>query len=164
MKKNKDNRVNRVRRSKITDEVFISTLIKTNGFISQAAKILNVSTQAVYKRIQENPHIKSVVIDIQEQSLDFVENQLFKKIKDGELSAIIFYLKCKGKKRGYTERTTLEELIDKRDAKVQVEFIRVKNQQIIDGHPTESKFMQIEDKSDIPAAMRAKEYKDIIDI
>lgn len=48
-----------------------------------------------------NPTFKQKIDEINETSIDFVENQLLRKIGDGDLNAITFYLKTKGKKRGY---------------------------------------------------------------
>ncbi len=40
--------------------------------------------------------------------MDFAESQLYKQIKEGSTAATIFYLKTKGKKRGYIERQEIE--------------------------------------------------------
>ena len=42
--------------------------------------------------------------DIADITLDFVESQLHQQIKDKDTAATIFYLKTKGKKRGYIEK------------------------------------------------------------
>ena len=40
--------------------------------------------------------------------MDFAESQLHQQIKDGSVAATIFYLKTKGKKRGYIEKSELD--------------------------------------------------------
>jgi len=38
---------------------------------------------------------------VEDKSIDYVENKLIQEINKGNLSAIQFYLKTKGKNRGY---------------------------------------------------------------
>ena len=47
---------------------------------------------------------KDALNDIREDALDYVESKLFELIDKGHPSAIIFFLKCQGKHRGYVER------------------------------------------------------------
>ena len=44
------------------------------------------------------------VQDIENIALDFVESQLHQQIGNGEVASTIFYMKTKGRKRGYVER------------------------------------------------------------
>lgn len=41
-------------------------------------------------------------------ALDFAESQLYRNIKEQDNTAIIFFLKCKGKKRGYVEKQEID--------------------------------------------------------
>ena len=83
----------------------IEKALKLNGgFVGPAAKGLNVTYQAVYDRIKRNARLRRTLNSIRETYLDMAENALLTKVKQGDLGAICFYLKCLGKKRGYIEK------------------------------------------------------------
>ena len=76
-----------------------------NGVQSRAAEILGMasrSTMTVF--INRHPSLRKDVTAATEQMLDFAENKLHKQIEKGNMTAIIFFLKCQGKERGYIER------------------------------------------------------------
>ncbi|MBD5585832.1 MAG: hypothetical protein HDQ88_12180 [Clostridia bacterium] len=77
---------------------------KKAGNLSATASALGVSRQTLYDWRKEFPELKSKMEDIEESLLDFTESKLLEAIQDGNLTAIIFHLKTKGKERGYVER------------------------------------------------------------
>jgi len=92
---------------KVTVAQIEKALRQSGGFVSLAAKKLGVTHQAVSKRIKKNKKLQKVLEEIQESYLDLAEAELIKKIKSGDLGALCFYLKCKGKSRGYIEKVVL---------------------------------------------------------
>ena len=78
------------------------------GIVSAAAKISGIDRTTHYLWLKNDKNYKAWVEEIPEETHDFVENALLKQIKDGNVTSIIFYLKCKGKKRGYVERQELD--------------------------------------------------------
>ena len=56
----------------------------------------------IYKKI--SPGYVEQAEDIQETTVDMAESKLLTSINEGNVAAIIFYLKTKGKKRGYVEQ------------------------------------------------------------
>lgn len=81
-------------------EVFLEVLTKSMGIVSLALQTTQMD-RTEFDNWLKNQDFKKRIEDINETSLDFVENKLLKKIKDDDLSAIQFYLKTKGKDRGY---------------------------------------------------------------
>jgi hypothetical protein len=82
----------------------IEALEKSLGVVTTACKNAGVGRTQFYTWLKEDEEFATKVRDIENIALDFVESQLFKNIKDGKTSEMIFYLKTKGKKRGYIER------------------------------------------------------------
>ena len=77
-------------------------ILKSNfGNISMTCEQVGVSRQTFYKWRNDDAVFNEEVEAIQERTLDFVESKMIQGINDGNTRLIIFYLSCKGKKRGY---------------------------------------------------------------
>ena len=69
--------------NKVTDEQIQKVLIQTGGMISPAAHQLDVTRNAVYKRIRDNPDLRDALEEIRESLIDYAEGQLQRKIREG---------------------------------------------------------------------------------
>ena len=83
----------------------LQALEKSLGIVTTACTETGISRDTHYRWLREDPEYKTQVDSIEDISLDHVESQLFKQINEGSTVGAIFYLKTKGKKRGYIERT-----------------------------------------------------------
>ena len=92
----------------LSEDLIAGALVACGGFISYAAKMLGCSQSNISQRVKKSPYLQEVLHDCTCDHLDLAEHQLITKIKDGELGAICFYLKCKGKHRGYIEKMQQE--------------------------------------------------------
>lgn len=88
----------------IKKDAIIEALGKTLGVVTTACKQVGIARSTFYEWYNNDNEFRTAVDDIQNIALDFAESQLHKQIKDGNSTATIFYLKTKGKKRGYVER------------------------------------------------------------
>ena len=82
----------------------LEALEETLGVVTSACKKAGVGRTQFYNWVNEDPIFKKAVDDIENVALDFAETALHSQIKDGVPSSTMFYLKTKGKKRGYIER------------------------------------------------------------
>ena len=86
----------------------LEALEKSLGIVSTACKMVDISRQTHYAWLKSDEEYKSAVNSIQDGVLDFAESHLYKLVKEGNPAATIFFLKTKGKKRGYIERQEIE--------------------------------------------------------
>ena len=98
-------------------ELLLKALERSLGLVTPACKEVGISRNQFYIYYNTDPVFKEAVDDINEVLTDFVEQQLFKKIKDGDTQSILFFMRYKGKKRGYTDSINIEGNID---SKVQI--------------------------------------------
>lgn len=91
-------------RTVIGKKEMLESLKASGGNVSEACDSLGISRTTHYTWLKEDEDYRQSVEDISEGTIDFVEGQLQKRIKDGDTTAMIFFLKTRGKKRGYVER------------------------------------------------------------
>ena len=113
-------------KSDINKKAMISALEKSLGVVTSACKNVGISRETHYKWLREDESYKDSVEDLENVALDFAESQLHKQISGGNPTSTIFYLKTKGKRRGYVERQEIQH--DGGDG------LRI---EIIDGHTSD---------------------------
>lgn len=91
----------------IRKKAMIEALESSLGIVTTACKAVGINRQTHYNWLANDPAYSSAVADVQEIALDFAESKLHNRIASEDTTATIFYLKTKGKKRGYIERTEL---------------------------------------------------------
>lgn len=92
----------------IQKRAMLEALEKSLGVVTTAAKSVGIDRSTHYKWMESDPDYKAAVDSIADIALDFAESQLHQQIKDKDTTATIFFLKTKGKKRGYIERQEME--------------------------------------------------------
>jgi len=76
--------------------------------VSTACEKVGVDRKTHYNWLKDDPEYKEAVRAIEERTIDFAESHLHALIKDKNPAATIFFLKTKGKNRGYVERQEIE--------------------------------------------------------
>lgn len=82
----------------------IKALKQHNGNVSATAESLSMSRSTLYKRIRDHKEIAEALEDERETMIDVAETALHDQIRDGNITAIIFFLKTQGRSRGYSEK------------------------------------------------------------
>ncbi len=85
-------------------EKFLEALARGYGIIATACEAVKVGRTTYYRWYNSDPEFKERVDEITETQVDFVESKLMQSINANDTTAIIFYLKTKGKKRGYSDK------------------------------------------------------------
>ena len=86
--------------------------------VSATCSAVGISRMHFYRMRKKNKKFAEGLDEIYEALLDGAESKLISKIDDGDITALIFFLKTKGKKRGYVERKEV-------DQKVEVEPVQI---------------------------------------
>lgn len=78
------------------------------GIVTTSCKDVGIDRTTHYNWMKLDADYKAAIEDIADMALDFAESALHTQIRRGEVTSTIFYLKTKGKKRGYIEKTEVE--------------------------------------------------------
>lgn len=81
------------------------TLEKSLGVVTEACRKAGIDRACFYRYYNADAEFKAAVDELDNVALDFAESQLHKQIESGVPASTIFYLKTRGKERGYIERS-----------------------------------------------------------
>lgn len=85
-------------------EKFLEALAHGYGIIATACEAIGIGRSTYYRWYNADQEFRERVDEVTETQVDFVESKLMQAINAGDTTATIFYLKTKGKKRGYNEK------------------------------------------------------------
>jgi len=100
--------IKKAKKPKITlrgrKKAMFNALIQTLGNITKSAEKVGIDRTTHYDWLEKDADYKEMVAHIDDYQLDFYESALNLLVKEKNPAAIIFALKCKGKKRNWIER------------------------------------------------------------
>ena len=102
-KNSKDNKLSSTKTNN-NKKIFIQALAEHRGIVTKACKATGISRTQVYKWRDEDPTFIDQINEVQQIVLDFAEDKLFEHIENDNVASLLFFLKCRGKERGYVER------------------------------------------------------------
>lgn len=107
-------------------KALIEALEKSLGVVTTACRNIGIGRTTFYEWMKTDEEFAFQVDEINNIALDFAESQLHQQISEGNTAATIFYLKTKGKRRGYVERQEITGA-DGLPNDITIEIVKSKN-------------------------------------
>jgi hypothetical protein len=85
----------------------LKALVITMNNVSQMSILTGISRQLYQVYERTDPVFAQAVLDMKHIALDFVEGKMMQAIGEGNVTAIIYYLRTQGRDRGWDDRTNL---------------------------------------------------------
>ena len=90
-------------------ERFPAVLALNAGNVSATCRRLKISRATYVQNYEKDKDFRLACDTVQEELLDLAESKALELINEKNTQMIIFFLKTKGKARGYIERTEIDE-------------------------------------------------------
>jgi len=91
------------KQNKHSKKEMILALNETLGVVTTACELAKIPRSAYYQWLQDDPDFKKATEAVREVAIDFVESSLMRQINNDNTTATIFFLKTRGRQRGYSE-------------------------------------------------------------
>lgn len=92
------------RNKEITKAMYLEKLIELDGNNRAAQQALGLSYNVYYSWRKTDPSFDKAVKEAMQKQIEFVESKFYEKLKEGNMSALIFFLKT----HGWNERKELK--------------------------------------------------------
>lgn len=92
----------------VTKEKLVEVLMACDGIASEVAKRLQITPQAVRKRLREDPELKAVQLESREGLVDLAQSKLRGLVDSGDFRAVKFVLETWGRERGFARELKVD--------------------------------------------------------
>lgn len=89
-------------------KAFLELLEKNLGIVTTTCKATGIARSTYYLWREQDEEFRKATEQVQDVAVDFVEGKLYTRINEGSDAAIIFYMKTRGRSRGYVEKQEIE--------------------------------------------------------
>lgn len=97
---------------------FIKIYYEMGCNIRQTCRKIGIGRSTFYKWQTEDADFHESLRNIEEELIDYVESALLNEVRNRNITAMIFFLKCKAKHRGYIDTVVKDpELLMEADIK-----------------------------------------------
>lgn len=96
------------RQRKYTPVQVAEAIRAASGILAVAAHKLGASRDLVHRYVNDYPAVKAAYEDANETNIDVAEGKLIEQVRKGDKDQIRFFLRTKGRTRGYGDRLTLD--------------------------------------------------------
>ena len=93
-----------MKKRKPTHNELISVYEKKGCNVTATCKALGINRTTFYNWRKRSERLDAMLEEVEESIIDYAESKLVEHIQEGDTTCLIFFLKTKGKKRGYVER------------------------------------------------------------
>lgn len=97
------------------------------GIVAPACEAVGIHRSTFYDYYNNDIEFKDAVDAVVETTIDFAESKLLENIDSNDVQSIIFYLKTKGKKRGYIEKTEVSGTVTNLNYNAELTKEEIKN-------------------------------------
>lgn len=95
----------------VLKQAMVQAMEKSLGIVTTACKSVGISRDTHYRWMRDDEEYRQAIESIESMALDLAESKLHEQIVEGNTACIIFFLKTKGKRRGYVEKQEVETTI-----------------------------------------------------
>lgn len=99
-------------KERYTVKKILEAIPGTGGIVFIVAQKLGCRRETVSIKKSKSKVLQEAFEQERESMLDYAEAELFEKIRQGDNTMIIFFLKTQGKHRGYVERSETKDVSD----------------------------------------------------
>jgi len=108
-------------------EIFLAVFKLQNCNITKACEAVPIGRRTFYNWVENSKKFREAIQDLQESNIDWAEGKLRELIEGKDTIATIFYLKTRGKHRGYIEKQEVQAS-GNIDHKLIIEIVKTKDE------------------------------------